>query len=481
MSQRTFRTFNPLKNTFNNKSHTVNTVDEVNALLDKAKEAQLILGQKTNENIGQFLLTIKDKLLEIADELQIVYCEESGLGENRFKNEFARTVDQLVLFSNYLKSKNHQSDLYSKEEIADKIFIKKKIGIGTVLILGASNFPLAYSTMGGDSIAALASKNPIIVKAHPFHAGTSSMVSTVVHEAVKEMGFPIGTFSHILDDKYDLATYTAGHEYIKAIGFTGSQLGGEAILKIANNRKNPIPVFAEMGSSNPVIILNSFLENGDTSLAKKIANSVCTDAGQFCTKPGLLFIPNNIAGVELSQEVKAEVLRFPDHPMLQPSIQRKFENSIQMIRTHFGESLFSEASRSTGVNKQFPERSILISNIKELSSHPFLQEEIFGPHVSIFHYDNESELIPVLNQLRGQLTFSIFSTKQDAFLESLTQVGVSLAGRIIFNDMPTGVNVCASMHHGGPYPASSDSRFTAVGTDSIKRFQRSVTIQDFRI
>ena len=481
MSQRTFRTFNPTKNTFNTHNFSVHTEEQVKVLLHNAMEAQVILDQESDEKISGFLLVIKEKLTEVFEELKIIYCQESGLGETRFKREFERTIGQLVLFSNYLKSKAYQSETVFKEEIADKIYTKKKIGIGPVLILGASNFPLAYSTIGGDSVAALASKNPIIVKAHPFHVGTSSLVAKIIDAAVLETGLPIGTFSHVIDDGFELATYLASHDAIKAIGFTGSQKGGEALLKLSGKRKSPIPVFAEMGSSNPVIILNSYLNEGDPSLAKKIAASVCTDAGQFCTKPGMLFIPKNISGIKLSEEIKEEILNFPDHPMLHPNIQTNFEKSVERIERSFGEATFSQQEDQLQGTKQIPKKSILITSIDSLSAHSFLEEEVFGPHLSIFYFREVSELTIALKQLRGQLTFSVFSSKKEPLLQSLTHIGTSLAGRVLFNDLPTGVAVCASMHHGGPYPASSDSRFTAVGTDSIKRFQRSVTIQHFRI
>ena len=482
MSRRDFYTFNPKDNTFNTERYTCHSIEEVDQMILGASKAYHLLADKTNQEIHDLLLLIKANLISIKEDIVSIYCEESGLTRERFETEFKRTIFQLDLFAKHIITAEYISTLNREQKLNNKYLEKRKIGIGPVLVLGASNFPLAYSTIGGDSVAALAAKNPIIVKAHPFHVGTSSLVASAVQKAIKVLEFPEHTFSHVVDDGHELATYLAKHNEIKAIGFTGSQKGGEAFLKISSGRKSPIPVFAEMGSSNPVVVLESALKEDKKVLIEKITNSVCNDSGQFCTKPGLFFIPNNKETDDFIKQLKESIFEFQTRPMLHPSIQREFEKKTARLNETFGEASFFQSIPSK-TSSHFPKKSILYTSCASFSTYPFLQEEIFGPHTSIFCYSNHKELRQTLQELNGQLTFSIFGSKEKdgTILDELISVGSDKAGRIIFNDLPTGVEVATAMQHGGPYPASSDSRYTAVGTDSIARFQRSVTFQDFRI
>ena len=482
MSQRDFCTFNPKNNTFNTQRYTCHSIDEVDQMISGASTAYHLLADKTNREIHDLLLLIKQNLISIKEDIASVYSKESGLSIERFETEFKRTIFQLELFSKYIISEDYISTI-NREQILNKKRLEKRIiGIGPVLVLGASNFPLAYSTIGGDSVAALTAKNPVIVKAHPFHVGTSTLVASAVQKAINLLEFPEYTFSHVIDDGYELATYLAKHNEIKAIGFTGSQKGGEAFLKISNVRNFPIPVFAEMGSSNPVVLLESALKEDIEILIEKIANSICNDSGQFCTKPGLFFIPNNDETAYFIEQLKESIFKFQAQPMLHPSIKEEFEKKTSRLNETFGRKSFFQ-SKQSNTCAHYPKKSMLYTTCASLFTFPFLQEEIFGPHTTIFSYSNHKELIHTLHELNGQLTFSIFGSKEKdgTILDKLISVATYKAGRIIFNDLPTGVEVCAAMQHGGPYPASSDSRFTAVGTDSIARFQRSVTFQDFRI
>lgn len=481
MSQRDFCSFNPKDNTFNTERYTCHSIEDVDQMIRRASRSYHLLADKTNQEIHDLLLLIKQNLISIKENIASIYCKESGLSRERFETEFTRSIFQLELFSKHIIDPEYISTLNRKQLVNKKRLQKRKIGIGPVLVLGASNFPLAYSTIGGDSIAALAGKNPVIVKAHPFHVGTSSLVDSAIQKAINKLGFPKNTFSHIIDDGYELATYLANHNDIKAIGFTGSQKGGEVFLKISNNRKSPIPVFAEMGSSNPVVLLESALKEDREILIEKITNAVCTDSGQFCTKPGLFFIPKNDTS-DFMEQLKESIFEFQAQPMLHPRIKEEFEKKTALLCETFGKESFFQSSQSN-TPEHFPKKSILHTTCASLLTFPFVQEEIFGPHTSIFSYSSHKELLQTLHELNGQLTFAIFGSKEKdgTILDKLISVGADKAGRIIFNDLPTGVEVVATMQHGGPYPASSDSRFTAVGTDSIARFQRSVTFQDFRI
>jgi len=481
MSRRDFCTFNPKENTFNTERYTCHSIEEANQMISGASAAYHLLADKTNREIHDLLLLIKQNLISIKEDVASMYCKESGLTRERFESEFGRTIFQLELFSKYIIEAEYIYNLNREQIVNKKRLEKRVIGIGPVLILGASNFPLAYSTIGGDSVAALASKNPIIVKAHPFHVGTSYIVANAIREAITKLDFPKNTFSHVIDDGHELAAHIAKHPDIKSIGFTGSQKGGEAFLKIANSRRSPIPVFAEMGSSNPVVLLASSLKEETEILIEKITNSVCKDSGQFCTKPGLFFIPTNISN-DFIEQLKDSIFAFEEQPMLHPSIKEEFEKKTSFLNETFGRKSFFQ-SKQSNTYSHFPKKSMLYTTCVSFSTYPFLQEEIFGPHTTILSYSNHKELIQTLNELDGQLTFSIFGAKEKdgTILDKLISVATNKAGRIIFNDLPTGVEVGASMQHGGPYPASSDSRFTAVGTDSIARFQRSVTFQDLRI
>jgi NADP-dependent aldehyde dehydrogenase len=483
MSRRTFYTFNPKENSFNTERYSCHTIEEVDVMIHGASKAHALLAEKTVLQVHDLLALIKENLILKKQGIADMYRKESGLSEGRFEVEFNRTLNQLELFSKHIIEPAYISALDRKQEVNGKHLSKRKIGIGPVLVLGASNFPLAYSTIGGDSVAALAAKNPVVLKAHPFHTGTSTLVANAIQKAIKALDFPAHTFSHVIDDRHDLATYIANSGFIKAIGFTGSQNGGEAFLKISNNRKFPIPVFAEMGSSNPVIILESVLKEDRELLIQKITNSVCNDSGQFCTKPGLFFVPLNKDTNGFIAKLKESIFQFPEQPMLHPNIQEEFEKKTALLKQTFGPDCFFQNNHSENSPRHFPKKSMLYTTCTNLVAFPFVQEEIFGPHTSVFTYSSPKQLIEILDQLKGQLTFSIFGSKEKdgTVLDELITIGSEKAGRIIMNDLPTGVEVAHTMHHGGPYPASSDSRFTAVGTDSIARFQRSVTFQDFRI
>lgn len=471
-----FKTFNPLKNQYNKENYYSSSIQEINQKLQEAREAASFLASKSMIEISSLLQSIKQHLIDAKATIKLVYCEESGLTEHRFEIEFKRTLFQLNHFAEHLLSDDWNSFCTTEEREQDKLLIKSKKPLGPILVMGASNFPLAYSTIGGDSVAALAAKCPVIVKAHPYHAGTSSAIFEVVKKAIKAMSFPSGTFTHVLDDGHEVASYLAKHEEIKGIAFTGSIKGGESMVQYANSRKNPIPVFAEMGSVNPVFFLDDIPEKEIEFTAAKLVHSICNDRGQFCTKPGILFIKKTASGNMLTESIKDQLLKFSDGPMLHPDIKSNFEAKITEIRNLKGESEFYQGKCREDF---FVKNSLLIVDEKFFQSTSALQKEIFGPFCSIVQYESISSLRAYFCTMEGQLTCSIFSANPEGSTDKtlLLDLAIQKAGRIILNDVPTGVTVSKAMHHGGPYPASSDSRFTAVGSDSIKRFLRDVTIQ----
>ena len=475
-TRRSFKTFNPLKNQYNKENYYSSSIQDINQKLQEVREAASILASKSVMEISSLLICIKEHLVEDRAKIKEMYCAESGLNDHRFEIEFNRTLFQLEHFAEYIVSEKWKEFFKYEEIVQDKQLIKLKKPLGPILVMGASNFPLAYSTIGGDSVAALAAKCPVIVKAHPYHAGTSSVIFEVVKKAIKAMSFPSGTFTHVLDDGHEVASYLAKHEEIKGIGFTGSIKGGKSMIQYANSRITPIPVFAEMGSVNPVFFLDDIPEKDIESTAAQLVHSICNDRGQFCTKPGILFIKKTASGNILAESIKDQLLKFSDGPMLHPDIKSKFEEKITEIRNLSGEVKFYQGKCR---EEFFVNNSLLIVDETFFQTHSALQKEIFGPFCAIVQYESIRSLREYLYIMEGQLTCSIFSANSEESTDKtlLLNLAIQKAGRILLNDVPTGVTVSKAMHHGGPYPASSDSRFTAVGSDSIKRFLRDVTIQ----
>ena len=403
--------------------------------------------------------------------IQALYTKETGLSKTRFEAEFSRLTHTLSLFAAHIQKFAWEKESCLTQEA--KTLLKKRVAIGPVLVLGSSNFPLAYSTMGGDSVAALAAGCCVVLKAHPMHVGTSLAVASCVERALQDLNFPAGIFSHIIDNTYHWASTFAQHPRIQAIGFTGSIKGGRALMDLAAQRPAPIPVFAEMGSLNPVLILADYPANLLAVAAEKLANSICTDAGQFCTKPGLLLVHESHfehfkKALLTALEQQAAV------PMLHPDIYQKFEARKRQVFQVKGMTPYQSQQSQSGIIGRWGLAQCQISQLIEEAT---LREEVFGPFTMLSSFANLAELPAILNVLGGQLTCSIFKNEDLALDVSLEQVIIENVGRVIINSVPTGVSVAEAMHHGGPYPASSDARFTAVGPDSILRFTKEVSWQ----
>jgi NADP-dependent aldehyde dehydrogenase len=480
ISSSTFSTINPKTNTKIDNHFIEATLDDVLNATELAKNA-LFSYSKSNKK-SAFLNLIAQKLEENRKILIENYCLESGLPVNRGNIELNRTIFQLQSFSKLIENENWEVTQHSPANETRKPtrkpeLTKKRLPIGVVAVFGASNFPFAYSTVGGDTAAALAAGCPVIVKCHTFHAETSSLVAKLVIEAIKELELPEGTFSHLLASDYIIGEALIKDVNISAVGFTGSIKGGFALQKIAQNRPVPIPVFAEMGSQNPIFILESIfnLETSE-SLAKKLITSITQNSGQFCTKPGIIFIPQSEYGNQLINELNKLIDEQEIEAMLHPNIHLNFKNLTALI----GEQKNVNQTISTKYSElENQGRGMLTEmNFDTYINNPVFHQEVFGPHCFIIKYKYENQLNDFIKKTEGQLTISIFydnvsSSLNESFLFKCEQK----AGRIIFNGVPTGVEVDAAMQHGGPFPSSSDSRFTAVGTDSIDRFTRKITFQ----
>lgn len=476
----TYQTINPITNQFHPELFVEATLEEVNRSALLAKVAYRNYSRTTAIERAQFLRSIASEL-ELNKLLLIAtYCGESGLNEQRAEVEFARTIFQLTSFAELLsqenwKIKKHVDADPNRTPTPKPELTKYRLGIGPVVVFGASNFPFAYSTIGGDSVAALAAGCPVIVKSHPFHAHTSYKVAQLVLKAAQELGLPEGVFSHINANGYEVGQQLVQHPFVQGVGFTGSITGGLALQELAQQREVPIPVFAEMGSLNPVVILPSALSSNSEDIANRLAFSITKDSGQFCTKPGALFVLACTETDRFLETFKPIFEQQASYSMVHPTIARTYTKRTKQVLDQLDVQLFVQGTKNEGCNLGIPQLSI--SDGKTFNTNKILQEEVFGPHAIIVHCESQHELEQILENISGQLTFSIFHNEENIQTSNLFYIAQEKAGRVILNGVPTGVEVSPAMQHGGPFPSSSDSRFTAVGTDSIERFLRGVTVQ----
>lgn len=469
-----FKTFNPKLGIENELVFYEASEAEVEAAVQLAHQAEIVLRKKTIQERITLLKSIKSELENEQKSIERIYCAESGLSEKRFGAEWKRILFQLDHFAEFLLFDYPEKTLV-KTFTGGKTLQKAYVPLGPVVVFGASNFPLAYSTIGGDSVAALAAGCPVLVKSHPMHAGTGNLVAECVVRAVKKGGFPSGTFSNLNAKSYAVGTQLVQHKKVKSVAFTGSIAGGVALQKLAEKRPFPIPIFAEMGSLNPVVFSPQKLKNKAADIAVELANAICGSSGQFCTKPGILFMIDSNETNEFISKLGSSMANQTLEPMLHPEIAAKFQvrrkeiSELECVQTIY----VKEGARSWDAVHQLCEISA-----DDFCQHEVCWEEVFGSFSLVVRAKSIHEITTCLEKLGGQLTFSIYGEKIElAESETLLNWAYSNVGRIIFNGVPTGVEVDALMQHGGVFPASSDSRFSAVGSDSIYRFLRPVSLQ----
>lgn len=458
------------------------TVEEIEAAMTKAEIAFDAYRQTSPEQRAKFLEAIADEILNLGDELVHAAMEESALPEGRIVGERGRTMGQLKLFASLLRDgawvEATIDTAQPDREPLPKPDIRKMLRpIGPVVVFTASNFPLAFSTAGGDTASALASGCPVVVKAHNSHLQTNELVSDAIAKAAEKTGMPDGVYSSLAGEGFELGTTLVKHPKTKAVAFTGSLGGGMALYKMAIERDEPIPVFAEMGSINPVIFLPEKLKAEANDLAKTYAGSITLGVGQFCTNPGLLI---GIEGAELDQfcdTLANEISASAAATMLNEGIAKSYSKNKETSLTQNGVKLISSNNGETprnGANAAVARVSAI-----DFLSNPNLQHEVFGPYSLVVTCQDQSQLDEVIAQLTGQLTITFMGSEKDfVSFEKQIQAAEKKTGRLIYNGVPTGVEVCASMQHGGPFPAATDSRFTSVGSDAIKRFARPVAFQN---
>lgn len=480
---KTYRTFNPLLNAENENEFIEASTEEINEAVFLASDAYIAYNQKSGKEKATFLNAIADEILALDDALIQMYCSESGLPEGRAKGERGRTVGQLRSFAALVEEGSWveatiDTAIPDREPMPRVDLRKMMVPLGPVVVFGASNFPLAFSTAGGDTAAALAAGCPVIVKSHPMHAGTGEMVASAIIKAAEETRMPNGVFSNLNSSGIEVGTQLVQHPHVKAVGFTGSIKGGRALFDLAAHREEPIPVFAEMGSINPVVMLPEALKNRSAKLGKTYAGSITLGSGQFCTNPGLLL---GIEGEGLTNFMNAlseEIVKIEPSCMLHPNIIGAYEKNKQTAIDQSGLVVVADYRNEVAVN--YAQQAVVTVEGSTFLENSRLHQEVFGPFSMIVKCKDATQLQQVISNLEGQLTGTLISDNDE--LGQYPMVIAALqnrVGRIIFNGVPTGVEVTPAMQHGGPYPASTDSRFTAVGTQSIKRWVRPFSFQDW--
>lgn len=453
----------------------------IDQVMQQAAAAFLPYQRTSAEQKALFLEVIASNIEVLGDALITQASVETNLPAARLIGERGRTTFQLRMFAQMLRE-GSWVDATIDEAIPDKNpprpDIRKMLQpLGPVVVFGASNFPFAYSTAGGDTASALAAGCPVVVKAHPAHLQTSVMVAGAVAAAISSTGMPVNIFQHVTDASFEAGKALVQDPHTTAVGFTGSFSGGKALYDYAAARKNPIPVFAEMGSINPVIFLPDTLATQAAHLAKQYAASISLGMGQFCTNPGLLIAMECEGLPSFLSHLATEISAVLPAKMLHAGIHQAYHAKMQAALAEKGVQLLARSATTPGELEAHP--AVATVSGERFLQYPLLHEEVFGPYSLMVICRNEKELEAVWRSVAGQLTTSIMGTDTDLSTHrSLLEIAPSIAGRIVFNGVPTGVEVCPAMVHGGPFPASTDSRFTAVGIHAVKRWVRPVCYQN---
>jgi alpha-ketoglutaric semialdehyde dehydrogenase len=431
---------------------------------------------------ARFLETGADRIMELGDQLLERAALETGLARARLEGERARTVGQLRLFAQVVRQGDWlglriDPALPERKPLPRADLRQRMIALGPVAVFGASNFPLAFSAAGGDVASALAAGCPVVVKAHPSHPGTSELAAGAINDAARECNLPSGTYSHLSGPANELGSALVSDPRIKAVGFTGSRAGGLALTKLAAARAEPIPVYAEMSSINPVVLMPGALQRRAEAMAAGFVASLTMGSGQFCTNPGLL-IAITAPGLERFIAAAADALaKIAPAQMLSANICANYHQGVARLRAHPDVSHLSSAA--VGGAGSLASGALFQVQAPQFINDPALAEEVFGPSSLLVRCHDSAQLEQVLSHLDGQLTATLHLEAGDhPAAARLLPILERKVGRILVNGWPTGVEVCHAMVHGGPYPATSDSRVTSVGTRAIERFLRPVCYQD---
>lgn len=457
------------------------TPEEVEKALSLATDAFPAYSALSGKERAGFLRAIADKIDAQVEDIAARGPLETALPEGRMRGETGRTVGQLRLFATMIEEgswvdariEHAQPDRQPIPKVDLRSMLRP---LGPVAVFCASNFPLAFSVAGGDTASALAAGCPVVVIAHSSHPGIAEIVGNAVVAAAKETGMPEGVFSLLYGGGRTVGQAVVKHPAIQAVGFTGSRGAGTALMEVAANRPQPIPVYAEMSAVNPLVFLPGALAKGEAALAEAYFGSLTLGAGQFCTNPGLVFIPED-QGDEFLTTLKGLVEGGQPATLLNAGICDAYASAAKQFESASGVSVLAKASAEAGHGQAAP--IVFTVSIEDFMKDESLQGELFGPGSLIVRGSLE-KIEQAILELEGQLTASLHATEEElAANTKLVHALQKCAGRLIFNGFPTGVEVCSSMVHGGPFPATSDGRSTSVGTMAIFRFCRPVAWQSF--
>jgi len=477
-----FRALNPVSGEEIEPQFISSTVEQVDATANSASDAFAAYRALGGNERAHFLRTIADGLDAATEELAWRAQQETALPAPRLQGEVKRASNQLRLFAEVLEEGSWvaariDTALPERKPLPRPDLRSMLRPLGPVAVFGASNFPIAFSVAGGDTASALAAGNPVVVKAHPAHPGTSEIAGRIIAESVHACGLPAGVFSLLFDAGIEVGKALVEHPAIQAVGFTGSHAAGKALMHLAAARPQPIPCFAEMSSANPVFVLPGALRERAAQLAAGLFSSFTLGAGQFCTKPGLIFVPQQTETDLFLAELRKLSAGSAPFTMLTPGIAASYRKTVAARQGHkdVGVHLTAEAAGPCATSA-----ALMEVDVDTLMENPELSEEVFGPTTLLIHYCQRDAMMHAAAALDGHLTATLLGTAEDlAANKDLIAILEQKAGRVIFNGFPTGVEVSHAMVHGGPYPATSDSRFTSVGSQAILRFVRPVCYQGF--
>lgn len=458
------------------------TIQEIEIVMEKAWKAFHVYRKISLKQRADFMRSIAKELEALGDELFQIAAEETHLPEARLRNERARTVFQLNNYAEACEKGNWleaRIDTANANRTPPKPDLRKMlIPLGPVVVFGAANFPFAYSTAGGDTACAFAAGCTVIVKAHPAHPRTSEMVSGAILNAAADCKMPDGIFAHLFGESFEVGKGLVEHPLTKAVGFTGSFTGGKQLFDWANQRKEPIPVFAEMSSINPVFLFPEKIKKSAQEIAKIYASSITLGVGQFCTNPGLIIGVESDHLQHFIQLLGEEIKKTEPGTMLHSGIFKNYVERRALALSQEDVETVAVAEKEPVGFEGMP--TIASASGEAFLNNPVLHHEVFGPYSLIIRCKDVTEMMAVANNLEGQLTCTVMATEMDIrYHEDIVESIKNKCGRFVLNGVPTGVEVCLAMHHGGPFPATTDSGFTSVGADGIKRFARPICYQNW--
>ncbi len=459
--------------------------DEINRAVEMAAFAFQERDARPADTTAGLLENIADEVDALGQPLLDRAEAETGLPRTRLKMERARTVDQLRIFAGVVREGSWVDARIDRADpqrrpVAKPDLRRMLFPIGPVAVFGASNFPLAFSVAGGDTASALAAGNPVVVKAHPAHPGTCEMAAVAIQKALAKTGYPDDWFSLVHGVQNEVGQILVRHPGIQAVAFTGSLAGGRALFHTAAAREVPIPVYAEMGSVNPVFLLPDALAEGAENIATGLHASVVLGSGQFCTNPGLVIALAGEGFDRFLAKLSACFAAGGPCTMLHRGILEAYERGIEDLSTKPAVELVAHSSPEPDLDKTQTAATLFVTDADAFMRDSEMAEEIFGPSTLVVRCETADQMLELACGLAGQLTATFHAGQADrGLLDSLRGIMEAKAGRLLFGGFPTGVEVCAAMHHGGPYPATTDSRSTSVGTAAILRFTRPICYQDW--